>query len=47
MLSDTSICKDGKPILIKPTDSTSIFFGENVFNKIFTPKDGGLFNIQH
>jgi hypothetical protein len=41
ILSDTLICKDGKPILIKPTDSTRIFFGENVLNKIFTHKDGG------
>jgi hypothetical protein len=46
-LSDSVVCKDGTPIVLKPLDNSGIFFGKNVFDKLFTPKDSGFFTIQY
>lgn len=46
-LSDTIVCTNGTPIRIIPTDTTGIFFGQNIFEKVFTPRDSGFFTIQY
>lgn len=46
-LSDSVVCKDGTPIVLKPTDNSGIFFGKNVFDKLFTPRDSGFFTLQY
>lgn len=46
-LSDTIVCTNGTPIRIIPTDTTGIFFGQNIFEKVFTPRDSGFFSIQY
>jgi hypothetical protein len=45
-LSDSVVCKDGTPIVLKPKDNSGIFFGKNVFDQLFTPRDSGFFTLQ-
>lgn len=46
-LSDTIVCTNGNLITLKPADTTGVFWGINVFDKIFTPRDSGFFTIQY
>lgn len=46
-LSDTLVCTNGNLIYLKPADTAGVFWGINVFDKIFTPRDSGFFTIQY
>lgn len=47
ILTDSIICQNIKPIKLNPIDTIGFFYGSNVFNQLFTPKDTGLFKITY